>query len=292
MRVVSIGGAAACLAIATTVARAAEDELSLLDLVAPRSYISAEIGADGEGSHKTNLDLDLALPGEHRLQLFAGTSRLAGDDTDLDADTLRVGVASDPLASYSALLEYEWWGSRGDIETEAWRLGGTWNGAQWTATLLGEWRDLRFYLQPPFTRLQRYADFDSDAWELSLGYHGFAHWGVTVSRREIDYSVDVTKLGTSRLAPYIFTTTAFGLGSGLSASLTRLEATHYFDRASLGLAWDQTESAIDGSRSYSLALTGSLPLDNAWSLSGRLGQYEFADGDTTPFGSVMLSYGW
>lgn len=283
----------AVLVLTGAPAHSAEEGAWLMaGLMAPRSSITAEAGVDGEGSQETSLDLDLALARGERLRLFAGTSSYASDDTRIDVDTLRLGLASDPLNPVAFDVEYEWWGNRDDIEIGAWRLGVTWSGARWSARALWESREIRLFTQGVFAPIRPFVDFDSDGWELALTYSTLEAWDFTVSRREIDYSAQVGKLSTARLAPYVFTATAFGLGSGLLESHTGLEAVRYFAQGSVAFTWERTDSAVDGSHSHSLAVAWSQALDDAWTLTARVGQFDAAGGDGTPFGSVALSYAW
>lgn len=274
-------------------AQAAEEGDLLLDpLLVPRSYVTVEAGADSAGSHDASADLDLATAAGNRLRFFAGTSRLEAEHDRIGVHTLRVGLASNPLNPIAFEGEYEWWGNRDDIEIGAWRLGVTWSGTQWSTRLLAEVRDIRLFTRAVLAPFIPHVDFDSDAWALALTYHASAAWDVTVRRREIDYSVPVSKLSTSRLAPYVFTATAFGLGSGLLASRTGLETVHYLDFGSLGFEWERTDSAVDGTHSYLLAVNSSLLLDDDWSLLVRVGQFDAAGGGDTVFGSLGLSYAW
>ncbi len=278
--------------IGSPLANGTESALLLADELMPRSYVTVEAGVDGEGSEEASVALDLATKQGARLGIFIGTSSLADDDLRIDADTLRMGLKSDPLNAWVFDIEYEWWGNRDDIEIGAWRVGASWQDGDWSSRLLWESREIRLFTRGVFVAIRPYVDFDSDAWEVAVTYQGWDRWAMTASHRAIDYSVDVTKLGTARLAPYVFTATAFGLGSGLLEVHSSLQVTRYIASGSLALIWDRTGSAVDGTHLSSLTLTSSVALDKAWSLLLQVGGYESGDGDSTAFGSAGFSYAW
>lgn len=80
----------------------------------------------------------------------------------------------------------------------------------------------------------------------------------------------------ARLAPYVVTATAFGLGSGLLESCTSLTVVRYLGQGSVAFTWERTDSAVDGSHSHSLAVAWSQALDEAWALTARAGQLDAA----------------
>ena len=264
--------------------------------VADPSYLGAELGADEDGGSNTYVDLDLALPENARLLLAAGESRNPGDAADITTRSYLIGFGSDPLAPFSAGVEFEHWGDEGALVSDTWRLNLDLNGEQWALNVRLQERTHTLYTDPviPCPACQPHYEVESTAVAVDAAYFSEGPWSFNLGYMEHDYDRDVSNFARyPRFFQALFTPATLDLANGFQDYQASLGVSYAQAWGALNYDWLKSVSKVDGAVTYVNTASLSMPLSEQWRLRLHAGwQVDEDTDDSLAFGGLGLTYNW
>lgn len=232
------------------------------------SRLSLDVGFADEGGRSSTLDIDYGVIPELRLALTASRS----GNTDFDSDSLRIAVASDPLALMQIGLSYENWDSEGQFTIETKSLLFRFNAEQWGLSITPIQRNIEF---AAFNRRRQPIEVDltSKGISLSLSYYAPGGFQAGLSYTRYDYSKDVTLLNPVNhpvLARYI-SPIALSQAQALDDHNYYLDFSYQFEALFFSLTIGRSQSAVDDSITKIAMINSYIPLTDEWELSAGAG---------------------
>jgi hypothetical protein len=136
-----------------------------------------------------------------------------------------------------------------------------------------------------------YIDIESDGYRLDAMLSTSSLTRVTAGYETYNYDVDVSELASSPLAMLLLKPAAFDGSSGFVDSSRYIGAYLLLDTVELGVEFERTRSAIDGSNADQISVSSLYTLNRHWDLGLLLIRSETplatADG-----ASLSLHYNW
>ena len=275
------------LSLAAAYARA--DALDwLLDIPEPPSSLSLELGASDDANRDLMLDGDLAFIGGSRLLAGYGLSRVR-DMPEMDTESYRLGLASDPLAAVVLELLADHWGQRQSLLIDTAQGRVHYQGQHWSFALTAQLR----LIELSYTRNQqsRRFEFSSRGLGAELAYYAAGNWRAGLSYLRQDYSRD-TRLFSRSAAIRRLSPITLALSSSLEDERLAAWLGYAFEHLDLRLAQTRIRAAVDGLGSTYTEL-GATVLLRSWSLLLRLGrQHTPSLAQRSRYASLGLGYAW
>ena len=272
-----------------------QGELSwvLPPLPPPNNSLSLDATTDNADGWSRQLAASLAGPLALQFNLAYGETYVSADTSELKTELRAFGIATDPLADFSADLGYEKWGSDDELTIDTLRLGLTLNLGDFAFTLTPQQRSIRLYTRERFRDRLPYVDVDGRDIGLNIGYYGLQDWALSAGYVHYDYSEDLTRLADNLLALFVFPLKNLELASGLNSRLLSLDATHVLAGGEVGVEWVRATSAVDGGNADTATLHGRIELTPAWQLNLRGGvqNVDYSD-DAILFLGLGVEYLW
>lgn len=264
--------------------------------VADPSYLGVELGSDEDGGSNTYVDLDLTLPANARLRLSTAESRTAGKSSDITTRSYLVGVASDPLALFSAGVEFEHWGDEGDLVSDTWRLDLGLNGERWAFHVRPQRRTHTLYTDPavPCAVCPARIEVESRGVAVDAAYFSEGPWSANAGYAKHDYDDKLSGITTHpRLANLLFTPTTLNLANGFQDYQVSLGVSYAESWGVAAYDWVKSVSKLDGAVTYVNTASFSRSLAEQWRLRLSAGWQVAEDSnDSLAFGGLGLTYSW
>lgn len=193
---------------------------------------------------------------------------------------------------FSLGLQYEFEGSDNQIEVHSKSTPIIVSFNSFTLGITPVKRDIRLYTNIVLPRKRNdYIDIESDGYRLDATLDTSSLTSLTAGYEGYNYDTDVTKLASSPLAILLLKPAALDRSSGFIDYNRYIGASLLLDTMELGLEFERTHSAIDGSNADQISISSLYILNRHWDLGLELTRSEtpltIADG-----ASMSLHYNW
>ncbi len=260
----------------------------LLDIPEPPSSLSLELGASEDANRDLMLDSDLAFIGGTRLLAGYSYSRVRGMP-EMDTESYRLGLTSDPLSPVVLELLADHWGQKQSLLIDTAQGRVRYQLQHWNLALSAQLRliDLAY----THNQQTRRFEFSSRGLGAELAYFSAGNWQAGLSYLRQNYSRDTRAL-SRRAAIRRLSPITLALSSSLEDQRLTAWLGYTFEHLDLRLAQTRIRSSIDGLGSAYTEL-GATVLLRQWHLLLRLGrQHTPSLAQRSLYASLGLGHAW
>ncbi len=252
------------------------------------SQLTLEVGFDEQGNQSQALYVGSTLP--RKLQLSLAVSRQKTSDSN--AKQYAINLGSDPYAPLHLSIGYDHWQSGAGFEINSRNLLIGLNTEQWYLALGPIQRDITLaVLARPSVR--REINFSATGFTRSLRYFTSSGWQMGFRYTEYRYTENLTRLDPVRSPRVVrlFTPHVLSQAQGLDSRNGYFDLGFPFKTLYVVLTLGQSQSAVDGRRTYIALIDHYIPLTETWEVGIGFGQQRFS-GEKITFSNLALTYEW
>lgn len=252
----------------------------------PESSLWLNASGDSADTREVSLDMTLGFRGGQQLRAAVGRTRLQGETGKQDTDNWRLGW-SGRRNQLRYGIDYEAWEEAGVIDSASTTFKLGWQGSRTGVFLHPQYRVITFTLLNGQKR-----DTDSTGIGLSVDHQLSRDWSVQASAWTYHYDFNPAVLGI-RLIARRLSRRSLSYSSGFYNNQWKLGVTWQRDRYSIDVAFEQTQSAIDGERNQALTLGLDMNLNRQWVLRLEAGDVRnVSTGEHDSLLGVGIGYYW
>ena len=256
------------------------------------SSVSFGFGGDAEGSRDSYVDLDYALS-KHRLLVSLASNRSDSQDNPITTGNVLLGFRSDPLNRVSAGVDFEHWGEKDTLVTNALRAVVDVNLQHWLISFRPQWRTLRFIRD--CTACVREVELDSRGAAIDMTYFTDGPWSFSLGFARNDYDDKIELLAQYPVFfSLYFSAATMDLATGLEESRGSLGVSYFSGDTLWGFTRVKSVSKLTGDAVFINTLRFSTDLNEKWRVNARVGSQVLEDNvdEKVGFAGVGFTYSW
>lgn len=249
------------------------------------------VQSDAEGSTSGLVSADVGVTESTWVSFAVVANRSPSDRAGLDTRSLSAGL-DQRFGSFGLTLGIERWGESGEIESDDWDVGLTWQGERLRLGAGIERRDFGVTFQftgPGDRTFSRESGFDADGVRARFAFEIAPEWRLFASGSRYDYSVDLTLVPRLDILRLLSTST-LTLANSLVDYQYSLGIEREFGNKALSATLGRDRSAVDKSVLETVDLGLLLPLAARVDIELRLGVSNSDDFGSEVFGGVFLFF--
>lgn len=258
-----------------------------------RTVIGARAGFDAD-RNIVGLDAQLTLPLYSLLtvQWLNSERSTSAVDTDEDFDNYFIQLSSDPLATWSVAVEYDYYGDEQIVEVEDFNWSIQYYPGNWLVSIAYLHGEISSFIRPEVRNRpaldNTFKTIDREGFSVGMDYY-LGAFSYHVDAQRINYSVDLSQVQTSRRLQRILSQQTLSQIFSLVDWQINGNVTYDWPKASASVGMNYLRLAVDSDKISNLYSSVDYQLSESINIALMLAQ---SLDDSLLYSEFSASYQW